>query len=307
MFLFAVDRPAEALEALQGLALEDLPPIVGAETAWALTTIYADAGRTADAVAVAQKGYEIAVRCSDAPHMRFNIADSHVTALVLAGRISEAVDVAEWARGQAADLPGTAHLLGPAIAGRAALGAGRLAEACESLEQAAGALSATGHEQGWGYRYGIPRATALAMRGRCEEAERVLEKLEQVRRPIRKLDYEKSLARAWTAAGQGTASEAMAILKSAVESAGSEWTIRGRGDVRSRRRCNLVTVVPSRLRSPRQSRVGGSKWQPGSRKPSDQGNGAELAAVSEAFEEMGDGVAAVDAVAHAALAYGGRS
>ena len=33
------------------------------------------------------------------------------------------------------------------------------------------------------------------------------------------------------------------------------------------------------------------------------GNSAELTAVSEAFEEMGDGVAAVDAWAHAALAY----
>ncbi len=60
--------------------------------------------------------------------MRFNIADAHVGALLLAGRIGDALEVAEWARGQAADLPGTAHLLGPAIAGRAALGAGRLGE-----------------------------------------------------------------------------------------------------------------------------------------------------------------------------------
>ena len=33
------------------------------------------------------------------------------------------------------------------------------------------------------------------------------------------------------------------------------------------------------------------------------GDGSELAAVSEAFEELGDGVAAIDASAHAALAY----
>ena len=67
--------------------------------------------------------------------MRFNIADAHVSALVLAGRIGEALGVAEWAQGQAADLPGTAHWLGPAIAGRAALGAGRLEEACRLLDQ----------------------------------------------------------------------------------------------------------------------------------------------------------------------------
>ena len=199
--------------------LEELPPIVGAEMAWALAAIHGDAGRTAEAVAVAEAGYEIAIRCSDAPHMRFNIADAHVGALVLAGRISDALEVAKWAEGQAADLPGTAHMLGPAIAGRAALGAGRLEEACRLLDQAAGALSATGHEQGWGFRYSIPRATALAMRGRWDDAAAVLERLEAVPRPFRKLDYEKALARAWVAAGQGAVSEAIGTLKSAAETA----------------------------------------------------------------------------------------
>ncbi len=217
VYLFAVDRPVEALGVLEELVLEELPPIVGAETAWALATMYADAGRTADAVAAAEAGYEIAVRCSDAPHMRFNIADSHVTALLLAGRVGEAVEVAERARGQAADLPGTAHLLGPAVAGRAALAAGRLVQACELLEQAAGALSATGHAQGWGYRYGIPRATALAMRGRWQEAQSVLAQLETVRRPFRRLDYEKSVAAAWVTAGEGAVSEAIAMARSAAE------------------------------------------------------------------------------------------
>ena len=73
---------------------------------------------------MAEAGYEIAVRCSDAPHMRFNIADSHVRALVLAGRIGEALEVAEWARGQAADLPGTAHLAGTGDCGSGGVGRG---------------------------------------------------------------------------------------------------------------------------------------------------------------------------------------
>ena len=208
--------------AAKSLVLDELPPIVGAETAWALASIHADAGRTAEAVAVAEAGYAIAVRCSDAPHMRFNIADAHVGALLLAGRIGEALEVAEWARGQAADLPGTAHLLGPAIAGRAALGAGRLDEACALLEQAAGALAATGYAMGWGYRYGVPRATALAMSGRVDEAAAVLDELETVARPFRSLDYEKSVARAWVAAGQGAVSEAIGILRSAAERAASD-------------------------------------------------------------------------------------
>ena len=219
VYWFAMDQPDAAMEAAKNLVLEELPPIVGAEMAWALAAIHGDAGRTAGAVAVAEAGYEIAIRCSDAPHMRFNIADAHVGALVLAGRISDALEVAKWAEGQAADLPGTAHMLGPAIAGRAALGAGRLEEACRLLDQAAGALSATGHAQGWGFRYSIPRATALAMRGRWDDAAAVLERLEAVPRPFRKLDYEKALARAWVAAGQGAVSEAIGMLRSAAETA----------------------------------------------------------------------------------------
>lgn len=304
VYLFATDRPAEALRALEGLALEALPPAVGAETAWALATIHADAGRTADAVAVAEAGYEIAVRCSDMPHMRFNIADSHVTALVLAGHTNDAVEVAEWVRQQAADLPGTAHLLGPAIAGRAALGAGRLVDACELLEQAAGALSATGHAQGWGYRYGIPRATALAMRGRWEEAAALLDRLEKVRRPFRKLEYEKSIARAWVAACQGAVSEAITTLQSAAERA--ELDRRFAAEVMCLQAATQLgdRSCEARLRE-LESSVEGPRVGLAARLAAAMHEGAsgEMAAVSDGFEEMGDDLAAVDASAQAALAY----
>ena len=85
-------------------------------------------------------------------------------------RLGEALEVAERLRQQAADLPGAAQLLGAAVAGRAALGAGHLDTACVLLERAAGGLSASGDAIGWGYRYHIPRATALAMRGSTGEA-----------------------------------------------------------------------------------------------------------------------------------------
>ena len=162
-----------------------LPAVVGAEIAWALAAIAADAGRTTEAVAVADAGYTVATRSLDAPQMRFNIADAHVSALLLAGRVTDALEVAERVRQQAADLPGAAQLLGAAVAGRAALGAGRLDSACSLLEQAAVGLSASGHAIGWGYRYHVPRATALAMRGRSGEAAAALAALDKLRRPFR--------------------------------------------------------------------------------------------------------------------------
>ena len=85
------------MQASKSLALEDLP-VVGAEIAWALAQIFADAGRTTDAVATAEAGYTVATRSLDAPHMRFNIADAEVSALLLAGRITDAREVAERIR-----------------------------------------------------------------------------------------------------------------------------------------------------------------------------------------------------------------
>ena len=154
VYWFAMDQPEAAVQASKNLALEDLP-VVGAEIAWALAQISADAGRTTDAVAVADAGHAVATRSLDAPHMRFNIADAEVSALLLSGHVTDALDVAERTRQQAAHLPGAAQLLGAAVAGRAALGAGDLHSACLLLEQAAEGLSAS-HPIGWGYRYRMP-------------------------------------------------------------------------------------------------------------------------------------------------------
>ena len=76
VYWFATDQPEAAVQASHDLAIDDLPPVVGAEIAWVLATIAADAGRTAEAVAIAESGYVVATRSFDAPHMRFNIADA---------------------------------------------------------------------------------------------------------------------------------------------------------------------------------------------------------------------------------------
>jgi len=106
VFWFATDQPAAALAASHEVVLDDLPAIVGAETAWTLVAIHADAGRTAEALAIADAGYALATRCSDAPQMRFNIAAAQVGALLLAGRIDEAGEIADRVMKESADLPG---------------------------------------------------------------------------------------------------------------------------------------------------------------------------------------------------------
>lgn len=302
IYWFAMDQPDSAMEASKNLALADIP-VVGAEIAWALAQISADAGHTTEAVADAKAGYVVAARTLDAPHMRFNIADAEVGALLLSGQIADALEVAERTQQQAAHLPGAAQLLGAAVAGRAALGAGDLHRACLLLEQAAEGLSAS-HPGGFGYRYRIPQATALAIRGSTEEAVTALAALDKVQRRFRSLDHEHSLARAWVAVGQGAVSEAIALLLSAAERA------RATGRFAAEVLClQTATQFGDRTCAPRlrelESLVEGPRAGLAARFAAAlcDGNATGLSSVSEEFERMGDLVAAVDAAAHAAVAY----
>lgn len=302
VYWFAMDEPQEAMRASKDLVLADIP-VVGAEIAWALTQISGDAGRTAMAVDVAEAGYAVATRTLDAPHMRFNIADAHVGALLSAGRVAEALEVAHRIRRQADDLPGAAGLLGAAVAGRAALGAGELRNAALLLQQAAQGLSAS-YAGGWGYRYRVAHAAALALCGSTDEAAATLGELDAVARSFRQLAVERGLARAWVAANQGAVSEATGIAFELAENA------RGAGRFAEEVMC-LQTAVQfgdhsgaARLRE-LESIVEGPRVGLAARFAAalHGGDGAELAALSEDFERMGDLVAAIDAAAHAAITY----
>ena len=284
--------------------LDDLPPVVGAETSWVLVAICADKGHAAEAVATADAGYAISTRCSGAPHMRFNIADAHVGALLLAGSVNAALQIAERERRIAAELPGAAHVLGVAIAGRAAVAAGRLDAGCLLLQQSIRSFAASGHDIGWGYRYRIPLTAALAMRGSTQQAVETLAELDELHRPFRSLGYELSLARAWVAGSQGALSEAIGILRSAAETAAAN------GSFAAEVMCLQAAVqFGDRTCEPRLSElrtlVEGPRVGLAARFATALANddAAELSSVSVGFENVGDLVAAIDAAAHATMAY----
>nr|WP_192830562.1 LuxR C-terminal-related transcriptional regulator [Mycobacterium sp. UM_NZ2] len=303
VYWFAVDRPDMAGQAAEVFDIEKLPAVVGAEIAWVLAAIAADAGRTAEAVATAEAGYSVAARSLDAPQMSFNIADAQIGALLMAGRIGDAVEAAERVGRQAAQLPGAAQSLGVAVGGLAALGAGRLDAACRLLEQAEAGLSAS-HAIGWGYRYLVPGITALAMRGATDEAAAALATLDKLPRPFRLLDSDRSLARAWVVAAQGTVKEAIAVVRSAAEKAASKGQfaaevicLQTAAQFGDRTGADRLRELEAVVEGPR---VGlAARFAAALR----DGDAAEMALVSQDFERMGDLVAAVDAAAQAAIGY----
>jgi DNA-binding CsgD family transcriptional regulator len=311
----AMGKPDAALRSSQHLDWDQLPDYVGASAALAIAVASGLAGRITDAIAAAHTGYDRASRAFNAAVMRFLIADAHVHALVLSGRVEEAWAAAERLRQQTADLPpggAGAKMLSAATAGHAALAAGRLHTACSLLEPVVTLLSAArellpeiGESTFLEYRYRLPHSVALAARGLTDEAAAALAALERARhRGYGGLDYYLAIARAWVAACQGAVSEAIKTVVSAAERAGANgqfaaevmcWqTATQFGDSSGAPRLRELEAI---VEGPR---VGLAARFAAALRDND---GAELATVSEDFERMGDLVAAVDAAAHAALAY----
>jgi DNA-binding CsgD family transcriptional regulator len=294
-----------ATECFSNLEGRDLPAIVGASATMAYLVAAGDGGRTEEAVAAANDAYVFAQSSPDAAQTRFVIADGHIGALLQSGRVEEAGAVAEQLLRQAADLPG-GQLMSTALAGMAHLGAGRLETACAMLDPAVNALSGT--TVGWGYRYRLPHTIALAMRGLSADARDALTALEKARHPSwRYLDYERALARAWVACAEGAANEAIAVVLSAAE------TARSNGQFAPEVIClQAATQFGDRSCARRlrelESIVDGPRVRLAARfaEALRDNDAAELAVVSEELEKMGDLAAAVDAAAHAALAYRDR-
>jgi DNA-binding CsgD family transcriptional regulator len=304
MYWAAMGQPASAIALVRELDIDVLPAIVAAVASWGIVVACGDAGCTGDAVAAADRAYAIAVGSFDAAHMRFVVADAHLEALLLAGRIGEAGCLAERLRREAATLPGAAMLFSAAIAGRASLGAGHLEDARAVLQPAVDLLVAAGESNGFEYRYRLPTVVALAIQG-LDDAAAALAELDQHRHPSwHYLDYEYAIAKGWVAAAQGAVSQAVGIVSSAAEIA------RANGQFAAEVMC-LQTVTQfgdsghvSRLRE-LEAMVEGPRAGLAARFAAAlrAGDGAELAAVSEQFEQIGDLVAAVDAAAHAAIMY----
>jgi len=297
----AMGKPETVRQISENLDWEKLPDVGAARaTAWAIAVALADAGAASDAVAIAESGYPIPVRGY------YVITDAHLGALLLAGRLTEGLDIAAAGDRRSGNFPSSQFdpIFG-AIAGRAAIGAGHLSTARALLANASEKFVALGATHGWAYRAQISRTTALAMSGMTDESVVALAELEDGRHPgWRYLDYEHGIAKGWVAASRGAVGEAITTTLSAAETArangqfGAEvmccQTAAQFGDASGAARLRELVAVVEGPRADLAARLAESLAAD---------DAAELASVSIDFEQMGDVVASLDAVAHAAVAY----
>ncbi|MGX9671359.1 LuxR C-terminal-related transcriptional regulator [Mycobacterium sp. HM-7] len=297
-------NPAAALASSEGMVLDQLPGIAAPTGGWAITMSAGDCGRTATAIAAADATDVLLAQTTEHAFTRFAVADARVSALVQAGHIVEACEASRRTRSQANDMPGPARMRAAAVAGRAALAAGQVADACRLLAPIVDAL-ATDETNGWGHRYRVSWTTALALRGAVDDATSAAVVLERQRHPSwRMVDYEYGLARAWVAACQGSVRSAVMLALAAAETARENGQFAAEvmclqaaaqfGDSTGTDRLKELTHIVEGPRAALAARFASALRT---------ADADELATVSASFEDIGELVAAIDAAAHAALTY----
>ncbi|CUR54978.1 Regulatory protein (Modular protein) [metagenome] len=229
----------------------------------------------------------------------FGLADLQVLGHRLNGTPARGDDQARRMRAASADLPGPARLMGLVVAGHAALAAGRVAEALVALREAWAGLSDSGHE--FRFRCRTLLATALAQAGEAAEASPLLTGILSDQHPaFRFLAPDDLLALAWGAAAEGATTESLDQAASAATVAQESgalafevlaWqTAVQLGDAT----CALPRLTALARLGPRASAAcaHAQAWA--------DADGVRLLEAAQAWERLGDLVAAGDAAAQAA-------
>ena len=298
-------RPRQAVQAAtEALAEASLPDHLVVLASWGLVGGLGMQGRADEIGTVSTRGYAAAARAPNAAVMRMGLAYRHMIGLKLAGYLHEAERIALEARRESEDswYPHSSLVL----LGQAALAKGHVDNAVRWLREAHGSLDdAIGDGSGWLFRCRLSLTQALAMAGQVSAAKRALAELDENRHPaFAFLEPELMLARAWVAAAEGALSQALVHARQAADLAADAGqlayevlalqTAVGFGD---RGAADQLATLATQLDGPRAGLA--ARFAAAL----EAGDGAELAVVSEEFERMGDLVAAVDAAAHAAIAY----
>jgi DNA-binding CsgD family transcriptional regulator len=297
-------RPRLAVQAAaEALAAASLPAHLVVRASWGLVGGLGMLGQADQIDAATARGYAAIAQTADAAVLRMGLRYRHMIGLKLAGYLHEAERVAAEALPESEDVwfPHSA----PVLLGQALLARGRVGDALRRLTEAHAGFDPMVDQGGWLFRCRVALTQALAMVSDVAAAKQALAELEENPHPgFAFLDTEVMLARAWVDAAEGAITQAVGHAQQAADLAAAAGqpayevlalqTAVGFGDYGGADRLAVLARGVDGPRAGLAARFANALHV---------GDGAELAAVSEEFEEMGDLVAALDAASHAAIAF----
>lgn len=209
--------PTGAMDALETVDHRQLDEF-GSVTCLGIRTLaFGERGQTGRAHHAATQAWQVIDVSQDSFHVA-NMAKIHTDVLVQAGRIDDAIRVAEAADSRCADMAPISRRLSSGILGAVALANGDLRTAVLRLHPASLDLDRFGGITGHSYRFQIFYTIAIARSGDAENAIVALEAARGLRRPG--YSYVESvflLAEAWVAAVQGQPNTASRMAIRAAE------------------------------------------------------------------------------------------
>jgi DNA-binding CsgD family transcriptional regulator len=216
-------KPSEVLATMAEVDYEDLDRYGATMAYGAESMAYGELGQPDQAVAKAIEGDEALTLSEQGNFLRQTLMEFQTFALVAAGRIAEAVEVAERHRRAHREEPADVRAMAAEILGMVMLAAGDLAAALRYLPHTVEAEMANSfHVVNSFYRFHLLRAQALARSGDSAAAERALKTARAQRHPayvyVTSTDL---LTEAWLAASHQRLTEARGLARKAAEFARS--------------------------------------------------------------------------------------
>lgn len=299
-------HPAEALETAAAMNTDMLAGLAASIVACGEVIAFGDLGKPDAATAAMNTCAQRAAGDPLAAHQMVGLNLLYADALILSGRLEEVHALSQHLLSHWTDTPLDPSAVAAAIAGAAASANGDLAVAQSQFAEAIANIESRHDISGGLYLFWLAHTEALARAGKIDAALDALEQVEHYRHPSYTfVESNRLRVSGWVAAAQGRIPEAIAFACEAADFARAHGQFAREvvalqaaiqfGDTRHTTRLDELAVVTDGPRAPLVARWSAALAD---------GDGNGLLDVSRGFELMGDKIAAADAAAHAALAFG---
>lgn len=301
----AADRAREVIRLVDREAhTEAATPEAVVIASLALVTALASAGRLAESEEAALRGIEAAAQTVELSSLGIAIAATQVHGLCIAGRLSEASELARsWHAQLAEHEPGS--FFGDCMLGEVLLCQGAVSEAVRVLREARAGLEPYGDMGGWRYVALVLLTRAVAIAGPFDAAAATREDLRaHVHPTLLAYEVEQRLAEASVVAAEGRLSDAQALAVAVCDLAERRGQ-RGQAVVALQHAVSYGRAGLAERAADLQERVDGPR-APAVRDyaaAADRADGAALLDAARTFERLGDILAAGDAATLAAEAF----